>query len=82
MLVALSELCDDLLVPLKLAAWVLHGVEDEDPIWYVVILVRCEPVGKDCIGCPRLLPSKFLHSDARTLQSSLEIVKLLLGLEH
>ena len=64
MLVIISECLDDLLISFELATMVFHGVEDEDALGDVIVLVGGEPVREDRIRRLTLVMLlKFLNFD-------------------
>lgn len=62
---ALAQLGDDLLVLFQLPTLVLHGVENEDALGDVVVLVRREPVGKHGVRRLRVPHRILFHVDTR-----------------
>jgi hypothetical protein len=79
-LIVFAQLFNDLAISLELSGHVLHGVENENPLWNIIILVGGKPIWENSIWGFRFLFLEFYHLDTRTLQCLLKVVELHLGL--
>ena len=81
-LVVFAQLLNNFLIPFELSAHVLHGVQNEDAIRDVIVLVSCEPVGENGIRGSGFLVCEFHDLDARALQGLLEVIEFYLCLQN
>jgi hypothetical protein len=49
MLIIFAQLLNNCLISLKLSRGVLHGVQNENSFWNIIIFVGGEPIWEDCV---------------------------------